>query len=658
MTTMWLKSIKFQVLGVLLLQLAALLTIVFSSLYLVNLRQHDYLILNLTGQLRVITQNLVTQSSHYTEQAPRDYATYHRDLGLFNKDLQMQVQAFNTIIQSLKARSINAALLSPQAILPSAGARPKVASLVEPGETIKCTWDQPSRRQLDSTVRVWDRFYTGLQEALGNDADGPRLEAAAHYILLNEQALSLSTAELASTFRSMMEHKLDQIRLLNESAIAVIIIISLTIIAIVYRRIFRPIDQTVRGFYRVAHGELSHQVPVYVKNEIGLMASSFNNLTTRLATLFRLTDRINQADTLDETLKFVFEEFPVFLPVQWVGVLRTARNNHDYHLDRSYSQSAFDINESEIFAFPDSLFAQTIAEAQPFCSCTELSSQTTWQQDAFIRRLQQNGMQSVFYLPLLSNTLDTAALVFASTADNAYNAEHLEFIANIAGQVRHSFEKTIGMESLVISTVKGLAKLAESRDPETGDHLFRMSHYAAMVAEELGKSDKYQHLIDANYVRDILKFAPMHDIGKVGISDSILLKPGKLSDAEFSIMQQHPTIGGDVLKRCEQQMNAVGRSVFQIGIEIAEGHHEKFDGSGYPKQLRGDAIPLSARIVAVADVFDALTSKRPYKEAWPIEQALALLDEECGRHFDPEVVAAFKQAMPKVLGVYEKHKHV
>jgi response regulator RpfG family c-di-GMP phosphodiesterase len=214
------------------------------------------------------------------------------------------------------------------------------------------------------------------------------------------------------------------------------------------------------------------------------------------------------------------------------------------------------------------------------------------------------------------------------------------------------------MESLVISTVKGLAKLAESRDPETGDHLFRMSHYSAMVAEELGKTDKYRELIDTNYVRDILKFAPMHDIGKVGISDSILLKPGKLDDNEYNIMQQHPLIGADVLRRCEEQMNAVGRSVFQIGIEIAESHHEKFDGSGYPFQLQGEAIPLSARIVAVADVFDALTSKRPYKEAWSVEKALALLDEESGRHFDPEVITAFKQAIPRIMGIYEQHKHI
>jgi len=655
---MWFKTIKSQVLAVLLLQLIILLGIVFSSLYLINLRQHDYLILNLTGQLRVITQNLVTQSNHYVEQAPRDYATYRRDLGLFNKDMQIQVEAFDTIIQSLKARAIKTALVNPQILYPDSSTKPKVPSLVNPDQTIKCNWDLTSQTQLDSTAAVWDGFHIGLKRALGQDADGPRLEAGAQYILQNEHKLSLSTAKLAITFRAMMETKLRHIKQLNQAAIAIIILSSLSIIFIMYRCIFIPIDRTVTGFNRVAHGELSHQISVYARNEISVMVRAFNNLTKRLSTLFRLSDRINQASTLDDTLKFVFEEFPVFLPVQWLGVLRTSRNNGNYHLDRSFSETTFDFAESEQFDYPASLFEKTIKNGQPFCSCGELSGQLEWQQDAFVRRLLQNDMQSIFYLPLLSNSLETAVLVIGSTTANAYNAEHLLFLSNIAGQVSHSFEKTIGMESLVISTIKGLAKLAESRDPETGDHLFRMSHYSAMVAEELGKMDKYKSLIDINYVRDILKFAPMHDIGKVGISDSILLKPDKLTAEEFASMQQHPTIGGDVLRRCELQMNAVGRSVFQVGIEIAEAHHEKYDGSGYPNKLQQEAIPLAARIVAVADVFDALTSKRPYKEAWPIEKALRLLEEESGRHFDPEVVEAFKQALPKVMGVYEKHKHI
>jgi response regulator RpfG family c-di-GMP phosphodiesterase len=267
-------------------------------------------------------------------------------------------------------------------------------------------------------------------------------------------------------------------------------------------------------------------------------------------------------------------------------------------------------------------------------------------------------MHSVVYMPLLENALDTAVLVFATTQPNSYTDEHMEFLGNIASQVAHSFNKTIGMESLVISTVEGLAKLAESRDPETGDHLFRMSRYSALLAQQLGKTEPYRELIGSSYVRDILQFAPMHDIGKVGINDSVLLKPGRLDQLEREHMEQHPVIGGAVLRRCEQQMNAVGHSVFTIGIEIAESHHEKFDGSGYPNGLSGENIPLSARIVAAADVFDALTSKRPYKEAWPVDKALDLLNEQAGKHFDPQVINAMHAALPEIMQIYQQYKHI
>jgi HD-GYP domain-containing protein (c-di-GMP phosphodiesterase class II) len=150
----------------------------------------------------------------------------------------------------------------------------------------------------------------------------------------------------------------------------------------------------------------------------------------------------------------------------------------------------------------------------------------------------------------------------------------------------------------------------------------------------------------------------MHDIGKVGLGDDILRKPGPLTPAERLTMERHPAIGAEVLRRCEAQVNALGYSIFQIAIDIAEGHHERFDGTGYPARRAGQDIPLAARIVSVADVFDALTSRRPYKEAWPVDEALAMLESNAGTQFDPVVVAAFRRALPRILEVYERFKHV
>ena len=654
----WYKSIKFQVLAVLAVQFVALLSIVLTSLYYVNLRQHDYIILNLTGQLRVLNEGMVTRAKHINAQGPRDSASARTESELFRKDIQMQVSAFDRIVRSLKARSIEADLINPTALAPVPVAGPRVPNLAEKAEPIICNWDLESRNQMDATALVWDQFHAGLRKWLIPDAEASTRNSAAHYIVDHEMDLTQSTAALANTFRTMMEKKLMHIQMLNDAAIAIIVTISLTIIYILYRQVFRQVDQTVAGFQRVARGDLSLQIPVQEQNEIGVMTATFNDLTRRLSALFHLSDQINKADNVDDTLKYVFECFPVFFPIDWVGLLRSSRNNLEYHIDRSFSVKTYGLDERDHHVAEQSVFISTAQEARPFCNCLEQSGASIWQQDEFVRRLQKNGLRSFFFLPISQNALETAVLVLASEEDNAYNADHLEFLTNIAGQVARSFEKTIGMESLVISSIRGLAKLAESRDPETGDHLFRMSHYSALIAEELGNTPRYRDLVSPHYVRDILRFSPMHDIGKVGISDGILLKPGKLDAQELKEMREHPIIGGDVLRRCEEQMNAVGRSVFRVGIEIAECHHEKFDGSGYPGNIRGEEIPLSARIVAAADVFDALTSKRPYKEAWPIDKAVAYLQEQAGSHFDPAVVEACLRAMPKIMEIYDRHKHV
>ncbi len=193
-------------------------------------------------------------------------------------------------------------------------------------------------------------------------------------------------------------------------------------------------------------------------------------------------------------------------------------------------------------------------------------------------------------------------------------------------------------------TVFRLSKAAEYRDPETGAHILRMAHYSQLIARKLGMSAAEQDLL--------LEAAPMHDIGKVGIADKILLKPGKLDADEFEIMKRHAVFGYELLQGSSSR-------VLQAGAEIALGHHEKFDGSGYPNGLKGEEIPIFSRIVAVADVFDALTSERPYKKAWELEAAVDFLNAGAGTHFDPKCVMAFLEAWEEVMEIKDRfHEEV
>jgi len=187
--------------------------------------------------------------------------------------------------------------------------------------------------------------------------------------------------------------------------------------------------------------------------------------------------------------------------------------------------------------------------------------------------------------------------------------------------------------------IYSLVKLSESRDDSTGAHIERVALFCRILAEKLKENSKYKGYINDNYIDNLCKAAPLHDIGKVGIPDKILLKPGKLTEEEFEIMKKHTVIGANTLKEVKQKYP--DNRLLEIGISITNYHHERWDGSGYPKGLKGTDIPLSARIMAVADVYDALRSKRVYKKAYTHEEAVNIIKEGRGTHFDPDIVDAF-----------------
>lgn len=203
-------------------------------------------------------------------------------------------------------------------------------------------------------------------------------------------------------------------------------------------------------------------------------------------------------------------------------------------------------------------------------------------------------------------------------------------------------------------TILGLSKLAEFRDKETGLHLERMSLYSKLLAEELSKWDKFKFYITKDYVNSIYTSAVLHDIGKVGIPDRVLLKPGKLDDEEWEIMKRHTVIGGDAIAAADKKLGF--ESFLTIGKEVAYYHHERIDGKGYPYGLKDEDIPISARIVAIADVFDALMSVRVYKPAYNIDTTKKILLEEKGGHFDPDVVDAFLKIEASFLEIADKFK--
>ncbi len=207
------------------------------------------------------------------------------------------------------------------------------------------------------------------------------------------------------------------------------------------------------------------------------------------------------------------------------------------------------------------------------------------------------------------------------------------------------------MLALQENTIIGMASMIESRDQETGEHVIRTSKYVELLTHAAQKAGYYPEILTDDYAELLIKAAPMHDIGKITISDSILQKPDRLTEEEFEIMKSHTTAGGRII--IEAMGNIEEKEYIDIAAQVAESHHEKWDGSGYPKGLKDNDIPIGARIMAVADVFDALISKRRYKDPMSVDQALSIIQESGGSHFDPRLAIIFCNSKEEILKVLD-----
>ncbi|MBI5177713.1 MAG: HD domain-containing protein [Nitrospinae bacterium] len=236
-------------------------------------------------------------------------------------------------------------------------------------------------------------------------------------------------------------------------------------------------------------------------------------------------------------------------------------------------------------------------------------------------------------------------MVFNKGEGQPFTVADSDFLKALAYQATTAIENARLLNDLKqtqFTMMAKLSELAEKRDPETGEHLLRMQKYSRIIAQELSKTPKHAHQIDEHFINQLYAAAPLHDIGKVAITDGVLLKRGKLTPEEWDVMKTHAEVGEMILR---------GPDYLKVAAEIAGYHHEKYDGSGYPHGAKGEDIPLVARIVAVADVYDALTSRRVYKEDMSHEVAMDIINRDTGKHFDPEVVNALKAGMREILTI-------
>lgn len=270
--------------------------------------------------------------------------------------------------------------------------------------------------------------------------------------------------------------------------------------------------------------------------------------------------------------------------------------------------------------------------------------------------LAQEGIKSNIILPLTMGNAVFGFLFLSSREKDFFNLNHLHLAEKIVYEIKGLLNRTYFTKVVFSKITSGFSELVEKKDNETGEHILRMVNYSTLLAYKLIEKNHPDYQIQERMVLEIERNAAVHDIGKVGIPDSILKKPGKLTDEEWEIMRTHPIIGGDIFKSIREGLKAFDPELYKVSEDITRYHHEKWNGEGYPHGLKGHEIPLVARIVAVADVFDAISSKRIYKEAFEVEESFQILKNMSGVNLDPYLVEIFIENKSEVLKIYEKYK--
>ncbi len=563
-----------------LLMLLALAGTGMMTSHVLSIGQSRLALIESTRVLESSFEHLYRGAIRYVEHAPRDYPDYWRDTTLHFAELQADLAQINQAMSELGET---------------------LTGLDQPGPG---SWPGADllRQAIARHAELnghWRQFEREHARQLG-PGDQPRLEWGAAYIVAEAEAVRRQLERVLEANRLLVDAQLQFADRAMRYGIPGIYAVLAVFLWLYGARLFTRLGRILAVSVAVARGAFGAQAPVGRNDELGELAASINRISRNTAIVLDLIERTGRSQGLNDLLRSTASALAPLL--------------------RLRSLSLHPAGES---GSGQAMVGAALAEEHITAEAQEQEAPVT---------------EEIQHLPLLLSLQHGPSywLRLSYTSPLALSGNDLALLRNVAPLVAHGADRGLLTENLLTAAVEGLARLAESRDPETGEHLLRMARYSRRIGEAMAAVER----LDQRFLDDLERFAPMHDIGKVGVDDAILRKPGPLTDAERQAMQLHPVIGGAVLRACSAQLPAHHRSIFRVAIDIAEAHHERYDGSGYPHGLRGLAIPLAARIVAVADVLDALTTRRPYKDAWDWDRAYAWLVAQSGSHFDPMVVAA------------------
>lgn len=504
---------------------------------------------------------------------------------------------------------------------------------------------------------LWSRFEDAIDIIVeANEINSEVTEAAFFISEHNLELLDLSE-QLQKIILDMSIKSSNKIEIIFCILILLLSAVTLKALFHLARFAILPFNQIYKGLSEIGLYEMPARKGFSTRKKVMPLLNEVNEMFYKIEDLISLIQNINTNSSFTEILDFINKTFSSIIPYNYIGV--ALLNDDKTMLKASYGVSdgkvvgmpenlhgvSFNINETSLGKLIQTGEARIINDLESYTNNKSIKS--------YNKIILASGIKASITLPLKVSGKPIGIIFFSSINKNVYQEGHMKFLETLASSIAISFQQNTYIDNIIYSSVLALAKLAEARDTDTGQHLERMKTYSRIIAEILHEHDTYADEVTLEYVGNIERYSPLHDIGKVGIPDDILLKPEKLNEEEYELMKKHALYGAEVLKNAEDNLNAHGRSVFDMAIDITVGHHEKWDESGYPYGKGGLDIPLSARIVAISDVFDALTSRRPYKEPFSYEESISIIEQGKGKNFDPNIVELVILNQDKIRKAYD-----
>lgn len=427
---------------------------------------------------------------------------------------------------------------------------------------------------------------------------------------------------------------------------------------VIYASIFRYVVLPLRKISKTinAHSEDYKMAEIDYESdtELGSLVKAYNERVAQFNTLQQINIKVNTFVEFHEVIEYVYRHFKRFVPYNRIGVSVITDNGQKVRAVELMTDGKVELGDDYVIDITATSLGR-LAKEHKVRIINDLeayyeehpSSQST-------ETILKEGIRSSLTVPLYVREECIGFLFLSSIDKQVYNESHVGFLRIVADHLAIAIENSFRHEDLILSTINGFAKLVESRDADTGDHVDRMKSYCDLIARLAYEDDQFKGEVDEKTLFTVSRYSQLHDIGKIGIPDNILLKPAKLTVDEFKVIKTHPLIGAEILGEMSVSSSKSDKNIFKGATDIVRYHHEKYDGSGYPEGLRGKDIPIVARIVAIGDVLDALSSKRVYKNKFSLDESFKILEEGRGKHFDPDLIDLVITNKDKFFKLYEQ----